>query len=295
MPVPSPSYIKNMIRRSFRHLVDPMPNQKELSAVWRHFKNRCAYCDVKLSKRLREGQMDHLEPACGGGSNSLGNFVLACVNCNSKQKASGNWEAHLTKKAPNQASFNEKKLLIMQWQELCGGINEASLAGLIAVAQFHADQICDLYSQHLIYVKQYQDLENKDVLLEDSTLTNSALRFDGYAYEKDHEIDVENLLTRAKDRGIDSLSHPEKFCAFFALQRFLYKWGGERLSRNGPTWRLFRGLFLCIYAEEVPTGYYDKAYQAEWERKIVPRLELCVNVVRAIHATTDYVAEDSLK
>ena len=55
MPKPSPGYVRNMIRRSFREAIDPGPNKKAVDAVWKHFRKRCAFCDMRLRRLLKQG------------------------------------------------------------------------------------------------------------------------------------------------------------------------------------------------------------------------------------------------
>lgn len=81
----------------------------------------------------------------------------------------------------------------------------------------------------------------------EETLITCALRFYyGYAYAE-RRGDDQTLVT-VSNRFVDSLQTSgdplENFAAFFALQRFLYKWGGEylkcglrrRTERREPSW-----------------------------------------------------------
>lgn len=43
---------------------------------------RCFYCECDLEPDSVVATADHVIPACRGGSNQLGNLVLACKPCN---------------------------------------------------------------------------------------------------------------------------------------------------------------------------------------------------------------------
>jgi 5-methylcytosine-specific restriction endonuclease McrA len=44
---------------------------------------RCNYCDKELTDK--QATLDHIHPACKGGTNSWENLTLACVSCNTKK------------------------------------------------------------------------------------------------------------------------------------------------------------------------------------------------------------------
>lgn len=46
--------------------------------------NRCAYCNKPFTTR-RKPSIDHIHPISKGGLDSVDNFVLACVSCNSRK------------------------------------------------------------------------------------------------------------------------------------------------------------------------------------------------------------------
>ncbi len=43
MPAPTPGYVKNMIRRSLREIVDPSPTKKDEEGIWKYFDFRPDY------------------------------------------------------------------------------------------------------------------------------------------------------------------------------------------------------------------------------------------------------------
>jgi len=71
MPAPTPGYVKNIVRRSLREIVDPSPSKKD---------------------EYKEGHMDHLVSSSVGGSNQISNRVLSCASCNEKEKLDMPWE-----------------------------------------------------------------------------------------------------------------------------------------------------------------------------------------------------------
>lgn len=70
----SVSMAKNLIARSLRNIVDPVPSAIERKAVWEYFENCCAYCGLEMSPTARIGHLDHVIPASEGGSNHVSNF-----------------------------------------------------------------------------------------------------------------------------------------------------------------------------------------------------------------------------
>jgi len=120
MPAPTPGYVKNMIRRSLREIVDPSPSKKEENRIWEFFNSRCAYCGKKLEKAYKEGHVDHLVSSALGGANHISNRVLSCATCNEKEKLDKPWEEFLAKKNPNKILGSKRKEKIIQWQRMNG-------------------------------------------------------------------------------------------------------------------------------------------------------------------------------
>lgn len=60
MPAPTPAYVKNIIRRSLREVVDPSPSKAEVKQIWEFFDSKCVYCGKELHKEKKEGHIDHL-------------------------------------------------------------------------------------------------------------------------------------------------------------------------------------------------------------------------------------------
>jgi hypothetical protein len=117
MPAPTPAYVKNIIRRSLREIVEPSPKKKEISLIWEFFNDKCAYCGKKLKKEKKEGHIDHLISASLGGSNHISNRVLSCANCNEKEKLDMDWKKFLIQKSRSNSLLLKRKEKILKWQK----------------------------------------------------------------------------------------------------------------------------------------------------------------------------------
>ncbi len=118
MPAPTPGYVKNIIRRSLREIVDPSPSKKQEQKIWDFFNSRCAYCGNKVHKEYKEGHMDHLVSSSIGGSNQISNRVLSCAPCNEKEKLDMPWEQFLAQKCEDKSVEAERKDKILKWQKI---------------------------------------------------------------------------------------------------------------------------------------------------------------------------------
>lgn len=117
MPAPTPGYVKNMIRRVLREILDPSPRGSDVSVIWEFFESRCAYCGSELRRSRKEGHIDHLVSSSQGGANHLWNRVLSCATCNEKEKLDLSWEEFLRKKSPDPAVSGQRRERIIRWQE----------------------------------------------------------------------------------------------------------------------------------------------------------------------------------
>jgi len=118
MPVPTPGYVKNIIRRCFQEQVDKSPTKKQTTEIWEYFDSTCAYCGVALNRGNKEGHIDHLVSASQGGSNNVSNRVLSCARCNEKEKRDKNWKEFLEKKVIDEDKRKERIERITRWVEL---------------------------------------------------------------------------------------------------------------------------------------------------------------------------------
>jgi hypothetical protein len=89
--------------------------------------------------------------------------------------------------------------------------------------------------------------------------------------------------------GFGDATPLDKLALFFLLQRYLGKWGGERLTQRSIEWKAFRQLFLDTADVEVPEAFKPREWDTQkWEYRIKPRLWECVETVAAVHAKTRY-------
>ena len=105
-------------------------------------------------------------------------------------------------------------------------------------------------------------------------LTVAALRFDGYKYEHSR---FGGVASGRPGHGLSQLSeavittgrlHPEdadNFGAFFILQRWLCKWGGEQLGLESPDWQAFAKLFLHLRDKECPQEFVSPEWAGQFE------------------------------
>jgi len=121
MPAPTPSYVKNMISRSLREIVDPSPTKKAKERIWKFFDYQCAYCGKLLRKTQKEGHIDHLSPTSLGGSNHISNLVLSCATCNEAEKLDGAWQEFILRKNQDPEVVRTRIAKIREWQRLNGG------------------------------------------------------------------------------------------------------------------------------------------------------------------------------
>jgi hypothetical protein len=117
---------------------------------------------------------------------------------------------------------------------------------------------------------------------EDAMIT-CALRFDGYGYA-DRRGDDE-LLAALADRFVETLTmsedQAENHAAFFCLQRFLFKWGGENLPPTSPEHVAFLLLFLHLYRAEVEPLLRLEEYWERWRVRYEERAERFAAEVRS--------------
>ncbi len=117
------------------------------------------------------------------------------------------------------------------------------------------------------------------------TIMVCALRFDGYKW-------LEAKLGRGAAHDFTPWTQPvietlevhstleENFVAFFALQRWLHKWGGEMLPESAPDHTAYRFLFLHLHAVETPERFIHDEYQARWLQTNPKRVAHHASLVR---------------
>ena len=109
-----------------------------------------------------------------------------------------------------------------------------------------------------------------------------ALRFDGYRYATSRGN--QDLLLEWTTRFVNTLEMAdepnENHAAFFALQRFLGKWGGEMLTEESREHLAYRLLFLHLYHEDIPAEFICDFGQPLFRRLDLSRLESVAARVR---------------
>lgn len=102
-----------------------------------------------------------------------------------------------------------------------------------------------------------------------NTMHACALRFDGFAWLKTKQSEGQLDFTPYMEPLTQTLTFHEdteaNFAAFFALQRCLFKWGGDRLPPSAPEHTAFRFLFLHLHALPTPQLFAHEDYEARWQ------------------------------
>lgn len=147
MPAVTTAYVRNIIKRGLTELVDPSPDKNETSLIWAHFESSCAFCGKTLRRDDRQGRIDHSLAASQGGSNSIGNRVLACGPCNDDEKLDQHWEAFLRLKAQSDDIFEARRNRIIEWQERNPIANEALHRELRAAALEKALEVIKVFDE----------------------------------------------------------------------------------------------------------------------------------------------------
>ena len=148
MPKMTAGYAKNTIRRSLRAVLDPEPIATDIERLWEHFHSACAYCDRTLSRANREGHIDHLISA---GTNHVSNRVLSCASCNGDEKREGDWLEFLRKKAPDEATFLDRRERIQSW---CSTTLTAKQHGLDTSVQVEIDRVITTFDNAVANLRQ---------------------------------------------------------------------------------------------------------------------------------------------
>jgi hypothetical protein len=109
----APGNATNLMDRVLTEILDPA--HKNMKALLRaYFDSTCAYCGKVLGPEDKKC-CDHADPALG---NQLGNRVLACGDCNDKEKLATPWREFLERKVSNPALRAERAAKIERWIEM---------------------------------------------------------------------------------------------------------------------------------------------------------------------------------
>lgn len=80
---------------------------------------------------------------------------------------------------------------------------------------------------------------------------------------------VDPIVNERRLHEDDRLNH----LAFFALQRYLGKFGGEYRTPYSDEQIAYRFLFLHLYRQPVPRGFESRNFPPRWEEEFAPRAE----------------------
>lgn len=80
---------------------------------------------------------------------------------------------------------------------------------------------------------------------------------------------VDPIVKERRLHEDDRLNH----LAFFALQRYLGKFGGEDRTPYSDEQIAYRFLFLHLYRQPVPRGFESRNFPPRWEEDFAPRAE----------------------
>jgi hypothetical protein len=109
-----------------------------------------------------------------------------------------------------------------------------------------------------------------------------ALRFKGYDYSHNEATGggLSKLIEPVVKELILHQSQNDNFAAFFGLQRFLHKWGGEYLTKYSEEQIAYDFLFLHLYCFEPPKQFRNDEYCRQWQHEYKSKVESLAAVVR---------------
>lgn len=107
-----------------------------------------------------------------------------------------------------------------------------------------------------------------------------ALRFQGNEYVQSLGGGFPGLIDPVVKERVLYEDQNHNFAAFFGLQRFLYKWGGEQYTNYSDEHMAFDFLFLHLYRLEPEQRFGDLSYTKQWQHVYVPWAESIAAYVR---------------
>ncbi|RYG16740.1 HNH endonuclease [bacterium] len=241
----TPSQAKNFIRRSLKGVHDPQPTRAEILKLRGHFEERCAFCSVELPAGKKGFHLDHLDHLDPAGPNHVSNRVPACATCNEVEKRELPWEPFLYDKSPSAVVYVTRRSRILAWVEQTASLRRPLPADALRAIRLEEARAISTYEASLAAVRAIVKHANATPTAratDEASLTLwdlyavvnlCALRFDGYAYEAATGTPMWRLADRFVETRVFSAEQNENHAAFFALQRHLFKWGGEQLP---TTW-----------------------------------------------------------
>ena len=158
MPATTTSYVKNIIRRGLREIVDPSPDRNDVERVWSFFESKCAYCGRQLQRGRKEGHIDHLVSAAQGGANHVSNRVLSCATCNEKEKLDAPWEIFLERKVKDAALRRTRSAKIREWRRVAKSVQSVATSEQLAVADKVASEVVALFDAAVAKIRGVRHL-----------------------------------------------------------------------------------------------------------------------------------------
>ena len=114
--------------------------------------------------------------------------------------------------------------------------------------------------------------------------TVCALRFQGYKYAKSVTPSSGKTLQKLIAPVVENLvlhrSDSDNFAAFFGLQRYLHKWGGECLAKQSKEHRAYDYLFLHLYTREPAAPFRVAEYCDQWQNSYAHQAEEIAATIR---------------
>lgn len=141
---PTPSLVKNLMRRGLRLLVDPEPVAKDRQRVIAFFEHCCAYCGCRVKKGGED--LDHLVSSAKGGRNHISNRVLSCKPCNAQEKREKDWAEFLLEKYGQGHIFEERQRKILSWVQNAGAVPPLPESTLRLIEE-HSRKVAAFYDE----------------------------------------------------------------------------------------------------------------------------------------------------
>jgi hypothetical protein len=119
-------------------------------------------------------------------------------------------------------------------------------------------------------------------------LTDCALRFDGFKYLEETDLDTNLAVDELLEEIPCDWDDLKKLGVFFSLQRALCKWALVYEPYNGKYWRIFHEMFFDVISIEIVEEYRMENRYLEWREQYGDRLEAVIECVRVSYKSTPW-------
>lgn len=186
-----------------------------------------------------------------------------------------------------------------------GQPRQAELVDHLLSNEFSEEQIAEIMDRLMVNLSpilyQNKQQQNQQTIVEDldpmeleDAITTCALRFMGYeywderhhAFEGAHSGDFSALTTDLIKTGTLHDNDNDNLGAFFILQRYLCKWGGEQLKEDSPERIVYYRLFLHCYKLEIPDAFQHSDYHNKWTQSSPTKHEAIADQIRQQKSVT---------